>query len=222
MGGFLSVAVAYQGMARTLTKLAGAPVHVVNTRMYEWFFLGRETGWETILRKLDRVVRAAAAESPTGKVCLVGHSMGGVFSRLYLSREPFRGRVYAGVDRVDQVISLGSPHYLRVGRFGGCRLCRFVQERCPDAHFGASVRYTSYAGRYVQGDRQGTPQARAAYAAYRTLGGSGELWGDGLVPTTAALLRGSRQGYLEGVSHHSVFGEPWYGDPTVVARWWGD
>jgi len=33
-------------------------------------------------------------------------------------------------------------------------------------------------------------------------------------------LRGSRQIVLEGVSHFTGFGGPWYGDAEVIPQWW--
>ena len=96
---------------------------------------------------------------------------------------------------------------------------RWVEDRVPGARFTPQVQYCSVGGKLVRGDSQGSLRERQAYSFYEQIGGEGDAWGDGLVPVASALLAGSRQIVLEGVSHFTGFGRPWYGSPSIVPRW---
>ena len=169
-----------------------------------------------LLRKLEHAVHQAVRHSTTGKVTLVGHSAGGVMARLYLSPKPFLGHAYRGLDYVDHLITLGSPHY---NQRGG-QMRRWVDEQYPGTYFAPQVEYTSVAGKAIRGNRRGSFRGRWAYRFYERLSGAGNAWGDGLVSAASALLRESQQITLEGVSHFTGFGGPWYGTAEVVPQWW--
>ena len=96
-GGFLSYPMLYQSMRRALEAVSGCPVSVVPTHSLDWLSSVSFSEVARLLDKLHRTACQAAASSSTGKITLVGHSAGGVFSRLYLSPEPFAGRRYAGL-----------------------------------------------------------------------------------------------------------------------------
>ena len=148
---------------------------VVGVGLASWLGAVSASGWSRILRELDRTVRRAAASSPTGRVTLVGHSAGGVVSRLYLSPEPFRGESFGGLDRVSRLVSLGSPH----AGIAASPMRRFVHERYPGAFFAPRVAYVSVAGRAVRGDRRARsrsawpPGPTPASAATRAPGATG-------------------------------------------------
>jgi pimeloyl-ACP methyl ester carboxylesterase len=215
LGGMLSWPGLYAGMSRSLAACAAAPVSVVPAHPLDWLLAVSARGWSRILEKLDREVRRAA-EVHSARVVLVGHSAGGVVARLYLSPEPFRGRRFAGLERVAHLVTLGSPN---TNQFVG-PMRRWVDGQYPGAFFAPAVRYTSVAGRRREGRPHGTAAERAAYALYRKLGGDGATWGDGLVPLSVALLPGARAIVLDGVGHGSVLGRPWYGHGEIVRRWW--
>jgi pimeloyl-ACP methyl ester carboxylesterase len=219
MGGFASHSLIYTGMQNTLAKVAGQPVRVVRTQGVDWFPSVLPAGWPLLLNKLDRAVRSAVQDSPTGKVTLVGHSAGGVLSRLYLAPHPFLGRSYNGLQVVDTLITLGSPHNNRHPLHGG-QMSRWIERRYPGAYFGRRVRYVSVAGRLIEGKKEGTLPERHVYRAYRRILGQGDVWGDGLIPVRSALLEGAQQIVLDGVSHFAGFGRSWYGSAEVVPRWW--
>jgi len=216
LGGFLSTPRLYRGLVRTLAHESGAPVSVVGVGFASWLGAVSASGWSRILRELDRTVRRAAASSPTHRVTLVGHSAGGVVSRLYLSPEPFRGESFGGLDRVSRLVSLGSPH----AGIAASPMRRFVGERYPGAFFAPRVAYLSVAGRAVRGNRGGSLTERLAAHAYARLGGDTDAWGDGLVPVSCALLEGAALLVLEGVGHAPPWPGPWYGTPRVVREWW--
>jgi len=179
-------------------------------------------GWVNLLDKLDHIVCKAVSSSSTGKVTLVGHSAGGLLSRIYLSDKPVKGNVYNGAERIDHLITLGSPHLNRGGLQRGGGLSRWVEGLVPGAYYAPQVRYTSVAGKAWRGSLLTTRQARLLYSIYEEVCGDGTAWGDGLVPVESALLPGSEQVVLDGISHFSMILPPWYGSPEVVERWWGE
>jgi hypothetical protein len=219
IGGFLSFSVLYLGMRDRLAAHTGQPVSIVHLQGFEWLPAIVPVGWIHLLRQLDRTVCRAASDSATGKVTLVGHSAGGVLARLYLSPKPFLGRSYRGLDYVNHLITLGSPHYNQRKWIYGGMMSQWVEKRQPGAFFAPQVRYTSVAGKLTKGDRHGSPRERHTYALYQDMIGDGTVWGDGLIPVSAALLHGSRHIVLEGVGHFAGFGGPWYGTDGVIPRW---
>lgn len=216
LGGFLSSPSIYAGMKDELARVSGQRVWIVPAYTHHWITTVSAAGWALILRRLDRTVREAVASSTTGKVTLIGHSSGGVMSRLYLGSKPFQGQVFNGAQWVDALYTLGSPHY----NHRGGRLRNLVNKMYPDAFFSPQVRYISVAGKSKQGKRDGTRAERRLYGAYRRLCGDGTAWGDGLVPLESALLKGSAQIVLEGANHYGFSGNPWYGTPDLVEAWW--
>jgi hypothetical protein len=219
MGGFASHDLLYRGLRDALAEIAGQPVWVVKVRSLDWLPSVLPAGWLHLLIKIERTVRRAAQRSATGRVTLVGHSAGGVMARLYLVPQPFLGHTFNGLEHVDRLITLGSPHDNRHPLHGGL-MSRWIERRYPGAYFSAQVRYTCVAGRLVRGDPQGSPHERRAYRFYRGIGKKGDVWGDGLIPVHCALLAGAEQIVLDGVSHFAGFGGPWYGAREVVPRWW--
>ena len=220
LGGFLSFPLLYCEMRDALMQYTGQSVSVVETQSVDWVLASLAPGWIRLLRKLDRTVREAAGRSETGKVTLIGHSAGGVLGRLYLSPRPFLGRSLPGWDTIDHLITLGSPHYSQRRWSHGGTMSRWIERRYPGAFFAPRVRYTSVAGKLMRGNRQGSLRERHVYAFYEDIAGDGETWGDGLIPVTSALLDGAQQIPLEGVSHFTGFGGPWYGTAEVIPRWW--
>jgi hypothetical protein len=218
-GGFLSYPLLYQDMRQTLEQVCGCPVSIVPSRSLEWVASVSFNGVARLLDKLHHTVRRAVASSPTGKVSLVGHSAGGVLARIYLSPEPFAGRRYAGLERISHLITLGSPHHNQGGLTRGGNTSRYADRHLPGAYFAGQVEYTAVCGKWLRGSLLTTRQARRAYNVYEQLCGQGNVWGDGLIPLPSALLDGARHILLDGVSHFSIFGEPWYGSPEIIRLW---
>ena len=220
LGGFMSLSALYGRMRSALAQLTGQPVCVVETRSMDWMPSLLPVGWLYVLRKLDRTVRSTAKLTTSGRVTLIGHSAGGVLGRLYLSPEPFLGQVFGGLEWVDRLITLGSPHHNERRWLHGGMMARWVESRVPGAYFTPRVQYCSVAGKLIRGDSQGSLRERQAHSFYEQIGGDGDAWGDGLVPVTSALLAGSHQITLEGVGHFAGFSGPWYGTEETVAAWW--
>lgn len=220
MGGILSFPTVYRRMRDALAQFTGRPVWIVGIHGYDWTGSAMPSGWAHLLRKLDHTVRQAVSDSKTGKVTLVGHSAGGLVARLYLSPRPFMRHAYHGLDYVDHLITLSSPHNYQRRSIHGGWLPGWLEKRYPGAYFAPEVRYTSVAGKLIRGNPHGSFRERHAYALYKELIGNGDVWGDGLVPVASALLHGSQQLTLDGVSHFRGFGGPWYGATEVIPQWW--
>jgi pimeloyl-ACP methyl ester carboxylesterase len=219
-GGFMSFTMLYWDMRDALKHITGQPVWIVDVVGHDWLAIITSSGWPHLLRKLDQAVQAAVQHSSTGKITLVGHSAGGVLARLYLSPHPFMGRAYRGLDVVNHLITLGSPHYNRGGRTRGGHTSRRIEKQYPGAYFAPEVNYVAVAGRMQQGNDSGSLRERWVHKVYKEIRGAGDVWGDGLVPVEAALLDGAYQIVLDGVSHFSGFGGPWYGHKDVIPSWW--
>ena len=220
IGGFLSYARAYRRMQQELSARTGQPVFIADIPGHECLLAVSTSGWARLLSGLDLAIKRAAKSAPGEKITMIGHSAGGVLARLYLSPDPFLEHSYRGLERVNHLITLGSPHYSQGSWRRGGRLSRYVEKCYPGAYFQPEVRYTSFAGKFLHGDRAGSRFQRWAHDRYEEICGQGNTWGDGLVPIQAALLKGSDQVILERISHYSIFGDPWYGSNVAIPKWW--
>ena len=220
LGGFLSQAPLYSGFKSRLMALTEKRVYVVNTSFLDWASTLTELGWLLVLNKLDATVKEAFADCANQKLALIGHSQGGILGRLYLSHHPVMGKRFGGQAYIEHLITLGSPHQNQGGIQRGGNMARWVQKRVPDSAFAPQVRYTSVAGRYIHGQQSGKPSERFAFKVYQDICKNGDVWGDGIVPVSSALLPGSEQITLDGVSHHSIIGRPWYGSEALIQQWW--
>jgi len=218
-GGYFSFPTVYRSMGDYLSCLTGQPVRIVDANGDDWVRGTNGASWTILLRKLDRTVRMAAATSPTGKVTLIGHSLGGVLARLYLSPIPFHGVTYNGLERIDHLITMGSPHCFKDGDVRGSGMSRWVEDHYPGTAFSPQVKYTSLAGKWLHGTQFGPLLSRITYNFYNSVSGNGTVIGDGFVPVENAILGDSEAIILDGVTHFWVIGEPWYGNKEIIPIW---
>lgn len=205
-------------MARILGELSGREVHVVPITPFDWA-LAWYRGYGQIVFEVATTVDRALLGSGSGRVVLVGHSAGGILCRVYVGGDPpYGGRRYSGHRRVSHLITLGTPH--DTPRVRTLAPIAEVNELFPGAlHAPAGLSYLSVAGAAVDGSRSGRARGR-----YERFVGDGRVRGDGKVPVSSALLKGSEELVLDGVYHGRLYGPPsgrWYGsDREIVERWW--
>ena len=173
LGGFLISDTAYQPMADWLMNEQGLAVAIAPASRFDWLLTSWSLGWRRLLDRVDGLVKELQSRSPSGKVTLVGHSSGGVMLRLYLSHEPFAGRVYAGAERCNRLITLGSPHQAE----RATPLRAMVDRRFPGCH-APEVDYVAVAGELdLNGPLASAFSRRSARGSYRSISGDPQVRG---------------------------------------------
>jgi pimeloyl-ACP methyl ester carboxylesterase len=216
LGGFLITAEAYEPMAEWLKHKGISNVLVVPMSRLDWLLTIWRFGWRRVLDRVDDIVKQVQHHSLSGKVTLIGHSSGGVMLRLYLSDEPFEGRIYAGSKRCDRLVTLGSPHQA----VRATPLRAMVDRRFPGCH-ESDVDYVAIAGKLdLSSGNASAFSRRGAKASYqRAIDDEGCL-GDGLVPVESALLTGARSLIQDDTAHGGLFGDIWYASTQRLEAWW--
>lgn len=204
----------YKEFSGILHELSGSEVYVVPLTPLDWVS-GYFRGFGQLVFQIATTVDQALLESDSDKAVLVGHSAGGIASRVYIGGDPpYGGRRYSGHRRVSQLITLGSPHEIADNK----RLApiRKVNDLFPGAlHAEAGLEYLSVAGSVEDGS-----SSRKARKRYERFVEDGRVTGDGAVPVESALLQGAEHLVLDGVYHNKHLGH-WYGsDRATVEQWW--
>jgi len=208
-------------MARHLEDLSGLQAVGVPLMPWNWWAANKQQEAGELLKKLEETVNWARHRFGADRLILVGHSAGGLLARLYLQEKPVWGRVYAGHKHVCRLITLGSPHCQDKGTTTNWFLTDMANTLAPGTPYADHVRYTTVAGRYLQGREGGDKRERRAFEAYQFLTGEGAVWGDGIVPIAAARLDGAETLVLQGVAHSRRYGRDWYGgSKRAIRRWW--
>lgn len=218
--GYLAGAAPYQGMERHLQALDIAATTVPLSRWDWWPTVGGRS-MTPILQKLDQTVRQVLEQTAASQVNLVGHSAGGWIARIYLGEKPYavhradgqRQNVWAAHPQVATLVTLGTPH-ISQERWTRRNL-DFVNNTYPGA-FHDSVNYVCVAGKAIFGQRW---RHWFTYNSYALTCGTGECWGDGITPISAAHLPGANNQVFENVYHSPQPGVTWYGSGDVVPRW---
>jgi pimeloyl-ACP methyl ester carboxylesterase len=220
VGGYNSVWPAYLGLARHLEDLTGLRAVGVPIMPWHWWSAHRAEDASNILQKLGETVIWARRKYQAERFILVGHSAGGVLARLYLCDKPVWGQVYAGVQHVRAVITLGSPHCSEKGSETGWFVTDQANRLAPGTRHD-NVQYWAVAGRFVRGCPSGNYRERRAFRTYGFFGGKGDAWGDGIVPLGCAGLDGANSAILPGVAHSRKLDRNWYGGSKgIIRRWW--
>ena len=217
LGGFLITAEAYAPMAAWLKHQGVREVLVVPMTRVDWLLTIWSFGWRRVLDRVDDRVKQLQNQSiQATKVTLIGHSSGGVMLRLYLSHEPFQGRLYAGSSRCDRLVTLGSPHQA----VRATPLRAMVDRRFPGCH-QPEVDYVAIAGQLdLSSDHASAFSRRSATASYRRAVDVEDCFGDGLVPVESALLSGARSLIQNDTAHGGFFGDIWYASIQRLEAWW--
>ena len=215
LGGFLITTEAYQPMADWIRQRDDCDVVVIPVSRVDWLLTSWAFGWRRLLDRVHAEVSCLVAGSPTGRVTLIGHSSGGVMLRLFLSDRSFAGRRYGGAGMCNRLITLGSPHQAR----RATPLRAMVDREFPGAAF-PGVDYLAVAGTLDPTSSTASAFSRRTAANnYRSIVGTSEVEGDGLVPVTSALLQGARHLVLPDTAHGGFFGSSWYGSNDRLDQW---
>jgi len=221
IGGYNSLWPVYLKMARDLEELTGLQAVGVPLMPWHWWAVQRKQEATNVLRRLEDTVIWARRRFRADRFILVGHSAGGVIARLYLCDRPVWGRVYAGVEHVAAIVTLGSPHCSDKGTETGWFLSDEANRLVPGAVYADQIQYRAVAGRSIQGQRNGQFRERRAFRIYRNFAGQGDIWGDGIVPVQCAGLDGAETLVLDGVAHSGKVDHHWYGGTKdIIRRWW--
>ena len=216
LGGFLIAAEAYKPMATWLKLQGVSDVLVVPMTRWDWLLTTRRLGWRRVLDRVDAMVKQVQHQSLSGKATLIGHSSGGVMLRLYLSNEAFEGKVYAGSERCDRLITLGCPHQA----VRATPLRAMVDRRFPGC-YESGVDYVAIAGNLELCRENASALSRiGAKASYKRAINDDGFLGDGLVPVKSALLHGARSLIQNDTAHGGLFGDIWYASTQRVDEWW--
>ncbi len=168
------------------------------------------------MNKLNDKVAIAMKENNSKKIDLIGHSSGGVMLRLYLSSEPFNGQIYNGKNVTKNLITLGSPHQA----IKATALRKFVDQKYPGNFFN-NVNYISIGGEVkIDSKHSSLVTKLIAKSSYKSISGDQDDKGDGLVPLSSSILKGSQKIILPETFHGGIFGKVWYGTPSKVEEWW--
>lgn len=223
IGGFNSSWPLYLAPAQHLEMATGYRAVAVPILPWHWWAAGRREDASSLLHKLDRTVEWARRRYGVERCILVGHSAGGLLTRLYVADGTVWDQPQRRADRVEAIYTLGSPHCEQQGTHTNWYLNSLANQVAPGAPHCDTIAYRAVAGSAVQGRLNGSSRERWAYRTYNAFAGQGDLWGDGTVPVGCAHLRGAENITLEGVGHSLRFGYLgcWYlSSPDVIRRWW--
>ncbi len=214
VGGLRSWKWQYRGLARTLRDLSGRTVHIAPLTPLD-YIVGGIRGYGQLIFQIASTVDNALLHSESKKAILLGHSIGGVASRVYIGGDPpYGGRRYAGHRRVSHLITLGSPH-VATGKTSPPAI-EAANDLFPGAlHESSGLKYLSVAGASTNGTN-----SKRARRHYERLVDDGRVPGDDIVPVESSLLPGAESLVLDDI-HHSARHGKWYGtDRATVERWW--
>lgn len=129
-----------------------------------------------------------AANEPSGRVALIGHSAGGWISRLYLnlSGRRYNGKVFHGHKLVHSLVTLGSPHM--EGAFSQAfKPVKWANSEIIDSSHNHGVRHLAVAGKGYKGTSSGLlTQSSYAFCCPNRSNGS-HYDGDGITPVESAV-----------------------------------
>jgi len=220
LGGFLSFSHYYSSMKNRIEEISGEETFIVSVPHLLWYALFFPRGWIFILKKLELTLAETLKSNPQSKVTLIGHSIGGVLSLLYLVCPLFQGSERRLSQSIVRVITLGSPHKNKCRWLHGGGISRMVGKYGGASRIRNGIHLTCIAGKGICGNKEGKSSEKRAYAIYKAVGGKGDVWGDGIIPVASALLSESNPIVLENIVHFSNLGQAWYGTPAIVSQWW--
>jgi len=217
--GYLASDLPYQEMERAL-RGRGFPAITVPLRRRDWLSTVGGRSVINIIKVLDATAQQAMSDHNCNRINLVGHSAGGWIARIYIGEENYdihksdrqRTTPRPARSHVSNLLTLGTPHVSQE-RWTRKNL-DFVNQTYPGAFYD-DIDYTCLVGKAIEGSQSGW----FTFNSYKITGGDGSVWGDGIVPISAAHLKGARNLTLPDVFHSPSPGRLWYGSKLVVEDW---
>ena len=167
------------------------------------------------MNKVEEQTLSILAKKKAQKIDLIGHSSGGMILRLYLSEENINGKIYNGKLTTKNLITLGTPHQA----IKATKLRTFVDQKYP-GNFFKEINYVSIGGKVtIKSDESTLLTKFLGKRFYKSISGNNYEEGDGLVPLSSSLLKGSQQIIIPKTAHSSIFGKDWYGSTQNVKKW---
>jgi hypothetical protein len=225
VGGYLTMPLFYWPMRRRLLERGAARVSIAQLYWPDWM-AATFAGFGPSLLRAGRAIREARSEASAPPI-VIGHSMGGLISRLAMSPVPFDGRHVGVADDVGCLVTLGTPHTLYPTipywkDHPGIEVTEFLGRVSPGAFFAPTTGYLTVGSTLVR-PAERAPTNSLKHVVNRTMstmvGQTEGIGGDGIVGDDLAQLDRVRHISLPDVLH-GTFGGPWYGDGHVMDRWW--
>ena len=234
VGGFLTGPYNYGPLRARLLARGAARVDIAPIWPTHWVAAGF-AGLAPLMVRTGRAVLNTWRAGGERPIIVVGHSGGGLLTRLATSEVPYRGRRAAVAPAIGAIVTLGTPHRLgptsRWPAHAGHHAVRFLERNVPGARFAPTTGYLSVGSRFVALASRLDPTVSGS--RWRRIGGrmieevstamlgawDGADLSDGVVPHGLVHLPGARQLTFDDVLHGHL-GGPWYADDKIVERWW--
>lgn len=222
VGGFATFPPNYWPLRRRLLERGANRVDIAQLWFPDWV-LGSMLGLGPVMRRTGKQIARTYHEGGRRPVIVIGHSAGGVASRLAMSKLPFHGRVAGVADAVGCLVTLGTPHDMAqlTNRYhhAGHDAIEFLDRETPGAYYSPRTSYLSVGSSAQQAGMTGWAGRASNEIFSMIVGDHAQQRGDGIVPEAAAHLSGARHITLEKASHGTL-GANWYGADEFVDRWW--
>lgn len=215
----------YWPMRRRLLARGASSVSIAPIHLPDWI-CAAFVGLGPLMLRTAVAIRRAHRAAGFEPILVVGHSAGGILTRLAMSDAPFRGRRAAVSDAVGALVTLGTPHGMsappvRVAH-AGLKAARFLGRTSPGAFFLPTTGYVTVASDLVRPDESAATRLwdRLRGRAFLDIVGPHTAeGGDGIVAEPIAHLAGAVTLTYPDVRHGHI-GGPWYGDSEIIDRWW--
>ena len=202
-------------MRETISVFFKREIYFVNITRNDWLRTNSLSGWSNILDKIEEKASNIVNRERGKKIDFIGHSSGGVILRLFLSNEIFNNKVYNGQNFTSNLITLGSPHQA----LRATNLRKFVDQQYP-GNFFKNVNYISIGGQIkINSNETSLITKLFAKRFYKSISGNPCEDGDGLVPLSSSLLKGSQKIVIPNSAHSGFFGKNWYGTSSTTKDW---